>query len=215
MRIAKGSVEAKAHGEAAFERLVRRVQACVCCQEMQHVHVLGQQNGPVPAPIMFIGEAVGRLGGARTGVPMTSDATGRRFNALLAEAGIARAGVFITNAVLCNPLRNGCNRRPRRSEVAACSPFLAEQVRLVDPAIIVTLGDVPLAALRLIAPHNYRLRDHVGQVLLWGQRLLVPLYHTGPRALLHRPADKQTADWRQLGLLALQLFPYLRHPAGL
>ncbi|MEX0786873.1 MAG: uracil-DNA glycosylase family protein, partial [Dehalococcoidia bacterium] len=86
---------------------------------MNHVHVLGDVNGPRDAGVLFVAEAPGRLGAARTGIPMTSDVTGRRFHAFLAEAGLVRARVFITNSVLCNPLAtNGNNRRPKAREVA-------------------------------------------------------------------------------------------------
>lgn len=195
---------------AAFEALVERVQACYHCPGMHHVHVLSRRNGPVPAPVMFIGEAVGRLGGARTGVPMSRDATGKRFNALLTEAGIARERVFITNAVLCNPLRDGRNRRPQRAELVACAPFLGEQLQIVSPQIIVTLGEIALSALRFLLPHDYQLRRCVGQALPWGGRILVPLYHPGPRAEVHRARDLQVMDWRRLGTLVLHYFPSLR-----
>jgi uracil-DNA glycosylase len=198
----------------AFATLVRDVQNCTVCSEMNQVHVLSERNGAVPAPIMFIGEAVGRLGGARTGVPMSIDATGKRFNILLAEAGIRRDAVFISNAVLCNPLKEGNNRRPRRSEIAACSSFLSRQIEVVSPDFVVTLGEVALSALSQIRPHTYTLKEFVGKFLEWNGRILVPLYHPGPRAVLHRPHPEQVGDWRQLGAAVLARHPRLAEMAN-
>src|SRR3989304_8695432 len=105
---------------AAFQALCARVASCFTCSSMNHVHVLGEVNGPLDADVLFVAEAPGRLGAARTGVPMTSDVAGRRLQAFLAEGGLERSRVFITNAVLCNPLSsNGNNRRPAAPGVAA------------------------------------------------------------------------------------------------
>jgi uracil-DNA glycosylase family 4 len=194
----------------AFRSLVLQVQDCTRCSSMHHVHVLSERNGSVPSHVMFIGEAVGRLGGARTGIPMSIDATGRRFDLLLAESGINRDAVFISNAVLCNPLHNGNNRRPRRAEIVACSGFLARQIEVVDPEFVVTLGEVALSAIGEINIHGTSLRANVGDAMPWNGRTLVPLYHPGPRAVLHRPHDTQVCDWRRLGRLVLTRFPELR-----
>ena len=167
---------------------------------MNHVHVLGEVNGPLDADVLFVAEAPGRLGAARTGVPMTSDVTGRRFQAFLAEAGLERSRVFITNAVLCNPLAsNGNNRRPVAREVAACSDFLAEQIRLVRAPVVVALGGVALDALHRIAAHDAVLRRDAGRPLPWAGRTLVPLYHPSIQSTLARPHEWQMTDWRRLG----------------
>ncbi len=183
-----------------FDALCRQVGACFVCSAMNHVHILGETNGPLDAGILFVAEAPGRLGAARTGVPMTSDVTGRRFHAFLALAGIHRERVFITNAVLCNPLSpNGNNRRPAAREVAACSDFLSAQVRLVRAPVVVVLGGVALGALRRVEPHDAVLARDVGRALPWAGRTLVPLYHPSIQSTLTRPHETQARDWRRLG----------------
>lgn len=189
---------------AAFDALCARVRSCYACSSMNHVHVLGDTNGPLDAQVLFVAEAPGRLGAARTGVPMTSDVTGRRFHAFLAEAGLARERVFITNAVLCNPLSaNGSNRRPAAREVAACREFLRAQLRLVQAPVVVALGGVALEALRRIAPHEAVLAHDVARALPWEvegrPRTLVPLYHPSIQSTLTRPHEQQRRDWRALG----------------
>ncbi len=183
-----------------FQALCARVRQCITCSSMNHVHVLGDVNGPLDADVLFVAEAPGRLGAARTGIPMTSDVTGRRFHAFLADAGLDRERVFITNAILCNPLsESGNNRRPRASEIAACRDFLAAQVALVRAPIVVAMGGVSLESLGHIEPHGAELASHVGRVIDWNGRALVPVYHPSIQSTLSRPHKQQRRDWRRLG----------------
>jgi DNA polymerase len=140
---------------------------------------------------------------------MTADVAGRRFDAFLAAAGLARERVFITNAVLCNPLSPaGNNRRPTLREVIACSGFLAAQLRLVRAPVVAALGNVALDALRRIAPHDAVLARDAGRAIAWPEarrgelgRTLVSLYHPSIQSTLTRPHDQQLADWRRLGAI--------------
>lgn len=184
--------------ETIIEVLGKEVRRCFVCTGMNHTHVLGPGNGSPEARMMFIGEAPGRLGAALTGVPFTLDASGRRFEALLAEARIRRSDVFVTNALLCNPLRDGRNRPPARREVAACTQWLRAQIDAVSPGVVVTLGRVALEGLRMIEPHDYALCSHVGQRLEWRGRTLVPLYHPSPRTAGRRSFAQQLTDFRSL-----------------
>ncbi len=194
-----------------FEELCGRVQGCFACSSMNHVHILGEVNGALDADVLFVAEAPGRLGAARTGVPMTSDVTGRRFHAFLADAGLGRSRVFITNAILCNPLSaGGHNRRPSVREVAACRDFLAAQLRLVQAPLVVALGGVALEALRRVERHDAVLASEVGCSVPWAYpaghpRTLVPLYHPSIQSTLTRPHEQQRRDWRRLGKLARDL----------
>ncbi len=182
--------------------MAARVRECTVCSEMHHVHVLGPANGPLGAGLMFIGEAPGRLGAARTGVPFSGDQSGLRFQRLLQAAGLRREDVFITNAVLCNPLRGGRNRPPRAGEIACCAAWLRAQIDLVRPRLIVTLGVAALDATRAVATHDYRLACDAGRPLPWDGRVLVPLYHPSPRTAGRRPLERQVEDFQRLGLMA-------------
>ena len=167
---------------------------------MDYVHLLGEANGPVPARVMFIGEAPGRLGAARTGAPFTRDQSGLRFRRLLEAGGLRREEVFVTNAVLCNPLRFGRNRAPGRREIANCAGWLRPQLDAVRPRFVVTLGTVGLEATRLIERHDFQLRHDVGRTLPWYGRTLVPLYHPSLRTAGRRPFVQQMEDFRALGV---------------
>jgi uracil-DNA glycosylase family 4 len=149
---------------------------------------------------MFIGEAPGRQGGDRTRVPFSGDQSGRNFERFLASIQLTRRSIFITNAVLCNPRKaSGANRSPTKSEVSNCSAFLRRQIEVINPRVVVTLGAVSLAALRLVEYHRLSLREAVGQVHEWNGRVLVPVYHPSPQVLAsHRREAAQLRDYKAI-----------------
>jgi uracil-DNA glycosylase len=101
--------------------------------------------------------------------------------------------------VLCNPRdQAGRNDRPTRAEIANCGQHLRELIQILDPAWVVTLGSIALQALARIAPHELILRRDVATPVLWLDRWLLPLYHPGPQALLHRSLEVQGADYARL-----------------
>jgi uracil-DNA glycosylase len=164
--------------------------------------VLGPANGSVSARILFVAEAPGRFGADASGIPLSGDRTGRTFEELLGAAGLSRREIFITNAVLCNPRdQAGRNDQPTRTEIANCGQHLRELIRILDPEWVVSLGNVALQALARLAPHECLLRRDVAKPVLWFDRWLLPLYHPGPQALLHRSLEVQRADYARLGEL--------------
>lgn len=193
---------ARRAAHADLDVLAQAVRSCFACRRMDYCHVLSGANGGVRARVMFVGEAPGRFGAGRSGVPFSGDEAGRRFEALLAHAGLSRSEVFVTNAVLCNPLDSaGRNRRPLTSEVMACLAHLRAQVDALQPGLVVALGGVALDALGRIESHGLRLAADCSHAGHWYGRRLMPLYHTGRRALVHRSEVQQQTDWRALGVL--------------
>lgn len=191
-----------APGEPCQPALPPAVAACRACRRCPGVvpgsAVLDLPGGP--RPVLFVGEAPGRLGAARSGRPFVGDVAGARFAALLAASGLDPSGVAVTNAVLCLPLDSrGRNRRPSAGEIRACASWLATAIDHVRPAVIVPLGTTALAALEQLRPHGARLRDAVARPRDWGGLVLFPLYHPGARAAIHRPLERQLDDWRTLG----------------
>lgn len=183
-----------------FEDLTASVQHCNICPRLcAKRKVLSPANGSVNSQVLFVAEAPGRLGADRTGIPLHGDRTGDNFEALLGNVGWQREQVFITNAVLCNPQDDdGTNGTPTADEIANCSAYLEMVLALVQPDVVVTLGATALDALSLLAPHGLVLRDAVGRVVPWGGRQLFPLYHPGPRAMVHRSLAKQRSDFMSL-----------------
>ena len=94
-------------------------------------------TGAPDADVVFVGEAPGAREDEQ-GVPFVGR-SGQLLDRLLAEElGVERSDVYIANVVKCRPPDN---RDPRPDEIAACRPWLAHQLDLVDPVVIVTLGN--------------------------------------------------------------------------
>jgi uracil-DNA glycosylase family 4 len=162
--------------------------------------ILGVNNGSIEAKVVLIGEAPGRLGADRTQVPFSGDQTGKNFERLLGSAGLSREEVFITNAVLCNPRDSlGNNATPTRDETRNCSLHLSLVLEIVQPNLVVTLGQWALNALQAIEPHRIELKRDVCTPVRWHKYTLLPLYHPSPRALVHRSFNTQIGDFHVLG----------------
>ena len=184
-----------------FDQIAAEAAACIICERMRDRQaVLSHLNGELNPRVMFIAEAPGRNGADRTRIPFHGDSSGENFEELLKSAGLTRAEIFITNSVLCSPRKpSGANDKPNRSEIRNCSDFLRRLIELIDPPVIATLGAVALDSLRLIEPHDYRLRDHAAKILKWHNRKLVPLYHPSPQVIITvRTLEQQKLDFRVL-----------------
>jgi DNA polymerase len=144
--------------------------------------------------VMLVGEAPGATED-KQGRPFVGRA-GRLLDELLAEAGLARADVFITNVVKARPPNN---RDPTAAEVAHHMPWLEQQLALLRPRVIIPLGRHALAH---FGP-GVKISEVHGRLLVAGDRRLVPWLH--PAAALHRQDLRATLfeDARALpGVLA-------------
>ena len=104
------------------------------------------------------------------GFPVACFARGAEM-ALAEELGIGRDRVYIANVVKCRPPGN---RDPRPEEVASCRPYLERQIELVDPAVIVTLGNF---ATRLLLDATEGIRALRGSAYPYGRAVVVPTFH--------------------------------------
>jgi len=126
-----------------MQRLSRQVAVCPLCRELvrsRTAPVFGK--GKLGAKVFMVGEAPGREEDAR-GEPFVGQA-GKLLDELLAEVGLARGDVFLTNVIKCHPPGN---RTPRSHEITNCFPYLEQQIALVEPLVICTLGRVAACAL--------------------------------------------------------------------
>jgi uracil-DNA glycosylase family 4 len=181
-----------------FDELCTKVRFCTRCVRMEEsARVLSRSAGALDAKIMFIGEAPGRLGADAHEIPFHGDKAGHNFEELLAFAGLARSDIFVTNAVLCNPKAvTGNNATPNKSEISNCSSYLSEQLGLLRPRIVVTLGSVALEAINAIEMHGLRLAQAVRTMHKWNHTTLIPIYHPGARAMIHRSMANQRSDYQ-------------------
>ena len=183
-----------------FDNLVTRAQACRACASMDgQLRILSRKNGSVSADIMLIGEAPGRLGAGQSGVPFSGDESRRRLDRLIDAAGWNREMIFITNAVLCNPLDEaGRNRPPRATELGNCRSWMLDQIDLIQPRLVVCLGAVALRAAGHIEAHERTLQDSDRPPIRWYGRHLAGVYHPGARAAVHRNVAAQIEDFQML-----------------
>ncbi|MFB6126469.1 MAG: uracil-DNA glycosylase family protein [Halolamina sp.] len=125
----------------------RNCPALTECRE-QVVHGYGDVGGE----FVVVGEAPSR-GANETGVPFTGDEAGRRLQAVLGELGLSRSppeaaepdlqNVFLTNLTRCHHP----GRAPTDEEVRECDAYLTAELRMINPQIIVPVGQRPLEAL--------------------------------------------------------------------
>lgn len=184
--------------ERIFSQLVSDVSMCTLCERMKDsARVLGGGVGNLSAELMFLGEAPGRLGADRTMLPFHGDVSGDNFEDFLDFVGLSREHIYVSNVVLCNPKdTKGNNSTPVNLEVSNCSSFLLRQLELVKPKLIVTLGATALKALENIEPHGLSLKKDVRTCSEWNGSYLVPLYHPGRRAMVHRSLANQRSDYQ-------------------
>ena len=194
-----------------FEMLVENANRCNLCTRMcGRKKVLSRENGNIDSKVIFIGEAPGRLGADRTGIPFNGDQAGKNFERLLQFTGLTRQQVFITNAVLCNPRdEKGNNSPPNKEEVRNCSLHLSILLDIIEPEVIVPLGQCALRSLHIIEAHQIELRQNVRKPAKWGKYTVVPMYHPGPRAAIHRSITDQKEDFSFLGKLLGRQETYL------
>lgn len=197
-----------------FDKICLEVSACTKCERMSTSRrVLNRSAGLLNAPLMFIGEAPGRLGADKSEIPFHGDKAGHNFEGLLDFCGLDRSQIYVTNSILCNPKdKNGNNAPPNKSEINNCTDFLKRQIELIDPRLIVTLGITALSALKRIERHSISLKEHVRTSQKWFGRVLIPLYHPGQRAMAHRSQANQRSDYQFVSELFNRLNGYnIRH----
>jgi uracil-DNA glycosylase family 4 len=169
-------------GGLTLDALRPRVLSCTACplhETRKHV-VFGE--GASDAEVMFVGEGPGEVED-NTGRPFVGPA-GKKLDEVLASVEIPRESVFIANAVKCRPPGN---RVPSKAEMEVCFPYLEAQIALIQPSLIVTLGNTSTQWLLPDAPGITKSR---GTFLTWrGGIQLFPMFH--PSYLLRYPSREK------------------------
>jgi uracil-DNA glycosylase len=123
----------------------------------------------------------------RQGLPFVGRA-GQLLNQMLEEIGLSREEVFIANVLKSRPPGN---RDPQPLEIEACKPYLFEQIRLIEPSVVCTLGNFATKLLSGNPAGITRVRGAPQVHELGGRTVfLLPLFH--PAAALRTPAVKET-----------------------
>lgn len=140
-------------------------------------------EGRIDADIMCIGEAPGYYEDQQ-GRPFVG-AAGQFLDQLLGSIGFQRSDVFIANVIKCRPPQN---RDPLPEEIAACSDWLSQQLEIVQPKVVVTLGRY---SMQRFIPGASISKVH-GQGRKVGERWVVPMYH--PAAALHQGSLRRVIE---------------------
>jgi DNA polymerase len=147
--------------------------------------VIGRGNPQ--ASIVIVGEGPGQTED-ETGLPFVGK-SGQLLDKILASVRLStEQDVYICNVVRCRPPQN---RTPTAIEIDACRPYLLEQIRLLDPKIILLTGATAVRGVTGIKTGITKIR---GQWLEWEGRLCMPIFH--PAYLLRNPSrDKGSPKW--------------------
>ena len=161
-------------------------------------------NGKITAKIVLIGEAPGK-NEIEEGKPFVGQA-GKLLNEFLQKTGIDRDNLYITNTVKLRPFRINPvtgrvnNRKPTSEEVKLFSGFLLQELEIIDPKVIVTMGNTALIALMRQPGRTIKdLHGTLNKIFIKRKELkLFPIYH--PAAVLYNRALKeaQLADLNKL-----------------
>ena len=152
---------------------LRECQACRLASGRTQV-VFG--TGNPDASIMFVGEAPGFYED-RQGVPFVG-AAGKLLTELLESVALSRSEIYIANVIKCRPPQN---RNPQADEVETCKPFLLQQIELIKPKLVCSLGNF---AMQTLLGRKIGITKVRGQVFQLENFSLFPLLH--PAAALHQ-----------------------------
>ena len=185
----------------ALKELYTTARGCVRCPQLASSRrnvVFGAGNAD--AELMFVGEAPGKNEDEQA-LPFVGQA-GKLLNDLLGEIGMERGDVFIANVLKCRPPGN---RDPQPVEIENCQGYLLEQVALIQPKVICTLGNFSTKLLRGDQTGITRLHGQ-DEIRVIGTRAvrLLPLYHPAAALYTRSMLDVLREDFSRIpGLLAL------------
>jgi DNA polymerase len=189
------SAEAFLPAERSLPNLASAIRGCKGCELYRYATQPVFGEGSKKAHVMFVGEQPGDQEDLQ-GSPFVGPA-GQILNKALAEAGIDRSKVYVTNAVKHFKLEERGKRRihkkPRGVEVAACRPWLTAEIEEVKPEVIVALGAT--AALS-VGGREFAIQKERGKLIpiAGGRQLLITVH---PSFLLRLPEESRDDEFRR------------------
>jgi uracil-DNA glycosylase family 4 len=185
----------------ALVELYREASGCLRCPLSEGRTNVVFGAGHADADLMFVGEAPGQQEDLQ-GLPFVGRA-GQLLDELLMEVGLRREDVFVANTLKCRPPGN---RDPEPAEIEACRPYLEQQIALIEPSVICTLGNFATKLLTRSPRGITQVRGKPQVHELGGRTLRVyPIFH--PAAALRTPRVKEELRSDFAGLPALLAEP--------
>jgi uracil-DNA glycosylase family 4 len=174
-------LDTRTSGYASLEDLKKYIGDCKRCKLGYGRTNLVFGVGSPQARLVFVGEGPGREED-EVGLPFVGEA-GRLLTRMIKAMGLNREEVYICNVVKCRPPKN---RDPEEDEIETCLPFLKEQLNLIRPQVICTLGRIAAQAL---LGKEFKITRERGKWRSFMDIPLMPTYH--PAYLLRNPSAKR------------------------
>ena len=169
--------------EKSFVDLYKKIADCPACELARFRTKTVPGSGPSTSKLMLIGEGPGEKED-ELGLPFVGR-SGQFLEKMLLSIGLSRDEVYITNVVKCRP---PSNRDPSAQEIQACDNFLQQQIAIVNPTVIATLGRFSMS----IWFPNEKISQIHGEVREIDGRLIIPMYH--PAAALRNGSLRKTVQ---------------------
>lgn len=191
-----GLAEKQRRLAALDEQSVRGCTKCRLCETRTRT-VFGQGNPA--ARLVFVGEAPG-FDEDKQGLAFVGKA-GQLLTKMIEAMGLTRDDVYICNVIKCRPPNN---REPAADEILSCSPYLREQLCIIEPEVIVALGSPAAKTLLNTAQSIGKLRGSFHEYFfsgVTGEGPCIPLMPTYHPAYLLRSPDEKRKSWDDLKLV--------------
>jgi DNA polymerase len=167
--------------EKELDLLYREIAGCFKCPlGAERINPVRDTGDPRRAAVVFVGEAPG-ANEVKYGLPFAGEA-GKKLDLYLQMAGLTRSDVYITNVVRCRPTANlgRRNRTPSR-EIPLCGEWLNRELAIIQPRMVVTLGNI---ALKWLCGKERSIGDCHGRVIDAANYKVYPMYH--PAAAIYK-----------------------------
>jgi DNA polymerase len=181
----------KLPGHSGLEALAKNIQVCSQCGLAGTRKKVVFGEGDPEASLVFVGEAPG-ADEDREGKPFVG-AAGKLLTRIIESIGLKREQVYICNILKCRPPGN---RNPKPEEIAACQPYLIQQLKMLHPRLICALGSF---AAQTLLDSNEPIGRLRGKIYTYQDIPLVPTFH--PAALLYHPQNKRLV-WEDMKRIA-------------
>lgn len=186
---------AQKNTDSSFKRLSQSIFSCKKCSLRNTCSQVIVGSGSRKSTLLFIGEAPGKKEDA-LGKPFIGS-SGKFLEEMLTSIHIKREDVFITNIVKCRPPEN---RDPLPQEITRCTPWLIEQINIINPQLIITLGRYSMnfffPELKISSAHG---KIHKAQPLFLKKKYqFLTLYHPAAAIYNRRLRETLFSDFKKI-----------------